>query len=467
MAKQVGIDIGNYVFDATAKTITFSGINLTDIKQIKPIVNGTTGEVIFNPAEANKFGYFAGNVLTLEFNTAENGDDTDELYIFVNAKASLFHANNNSSTTPLGSGSTFTGTGDLVEEPDVMVVCKTDNTGTLFFDFSPDGVNWDSTFPVNGFKIKSGINEFHTAVKGQRYFRVRLVNDTGAQSYLRLYTYYGNFRQGNLPINQVISDDADAIVVRTVNSELDLAFGRFSGMIEDNKFGYIENLANTIVRGTPSTWVDVWSYGGQRTSPTTSFTPYMASDDVADVDIDFTWVYLDENGDRQTVTVSTDGADGRTPVSLGVTATEVIRGYNNDSTQQVGNVSVMTESDFSSGVPQTQSKVLANILAEDNQTQLCADRVPANKQRRITNISLSILRDTGAETSVQAVFQTRKQGKLWRTRRPIFVSNSAPYNKKQAGLILEAGEDYRVRIRDVSDSSTWVEADVDYQDVDI
>jgi hypothetical protein len=74
---------------------------------------------------------------------------------------------------------------------DVMVSCTTDNPGTLFFDFSVDGSNVN-TFPVCGFQIASTVHEFHTAVKGSRYFRARLVNDTGAQSYLRLTTYFGN-----------------------------------------------------------------------------------------------------------------------------------------------------------------------------------------------------------------------------------------------------------------------------------
>ena len=73
----------------------------------------------------------------------------------------------NTSTTALGSAETFTGTGELFYDPDVMVSCQTDNDGTLYFDFSVDGTNW-STFPVNGFAVASGTHEFHTAVKGPR-----------------------------------------------------------------------------------------------------------------------------------------------------------------------------------------------------------------------------------------------------------------------------------------------------------
>lgn len=121
----------------------------------------------------------------------------------------------NNSTTPLAANATFTGTGELNHLSDVMVSCQTDGGGTLYFDFSVNNTNW-TTFPTNGFTVASGIHEFHTAVKGGRYFRVRLVNGNAEQTYLRLNTYYGQFRHGNAPLNQSIGADSDAIVTRSV-----------------------------------------------------------------------------------------------------------------------------------------------------------------------------------------------------------------------------------------------------------
>lgn len=80
---QIGVDIGSYVFDASAKTITFSGVTINTIEQIKPIVNGTKGIVIFNPAVIGSFGTLSTNVLTLEYDTTLQ-DDTDSLYVCVN-----------------------------------------------------------------------------------------------------------------------------------------------------------------------------------------------------------------------------------------------------------------------------------------------------------------------------------------------------------------------------------------------
>ena len=122
----------------------------------------------------------------------------------------------NTSIALLPSGSTFTGTAELNTHPDVMVSCHTDKAGTLYFDFSNNGTDWN-TFPTAGFAVSANIHEFHTAVKGARYFRVRLVNDTAdTQGFLRLYTYFGVFRHGNLPLNQSVGADADATIVRSV-----------------------------------------------------------------------------------------------------------------------------------------------------------------------------------------------------------------------------------------------------------
>ena len=58
--------------------------------------------------------------------------------------------------------STVTGTAELNAQPDVMVSCLSDKSGTLYFDYSNDGTNWD-TYPVLGFQISSGLHEFHSA----------------------------------------------------------------------------------------------------------------------------------------------------------------------------------------------------------------------------------------------------------------------------------------------------------------
>lgn len=374
----------------------------------------------------------------------------------------------NSSTTPVLAGQTFTGTGELSMLPDVMISCYTDQPGVLYFDFSTDGTNWDSVFPVNGFDVAAGIHEFHTAVKGPRYFRVRLYNSSASdQTILRLSTYYGPFRPSNAPLTQTIATDTDAVIVRAIDTSLDLAFGSFSGMSEGNKFGYTADVGSSITLTDTGTWEDVWTYGGKRTSPTSSFTPYMASSDSADTDISVTWTYLDADGIEQTVTVNTDASDGQTPVSLGVTATEVYRGRISDSAAIAGAIGVATTNSFTAGVPTNQNEVLANINPNDRQTQVLAGRVPANKQRRVKYIHLSMLRDSGLAGSVIASFDTRLTGEDWISKRLILITNADPKSRYVSGLILPPSTDFRIRIRDVSSNGTYIEGSIDFDDLQV
>lgn len=125
-----------------------------------------------------------------------------------------------------------------------MCSCYADVSGTLYFDFSVNGTDW-RTFPSAGFKVSGGIHEFHTAVKGPRYFRVRFVNDATAQTTLQLYTYYGTFRQGNTPLNQTIGRDHDAVISRNTVAQDEITEGRRSGVNQWNKFGYRSNLQSS------------------------------------------------------------------------------------------------------------------------------------------------------------------------------------------------------------------------------
>lgn len=112
-------------------------------------------------------------------------------------------------------GNTYTGQWELNDYAYSGVNLQVDEAGTLFFDFSQDGVNF-SSYPVAGFTVVSGINEVHTAWKGGRYFRVRFVG-SGGRSYFRLKTFYTNSALPlSAPLNQSIGSDQDATVTRAV-----------------------------------------------------------------------------------------------------------------------------------------------------------------------------------------------------------------------------------------------------------
>lgn len=157
--------------------------------------------------------------------------------------ASGVASSTNSTTTPLAAGATFYGGPDNGGEQNdfdhVGVMAKMDSDATLFFQFSSDGVNWDSTFPTGGFKISSGIPEFHTAVKLGRYFRLRIANNDTPQTSMRTTTFYGNnFVPSAAPLNQALGIDHDAIMVRSTLSQDEIRIGRRSGVVGWTKFGH-------------------------------------------------------------------------------------------------------------------------------------------------------------------------------------------------------------------------------------
>ena len=63
------ITSANYTFNATLKTITFTGIVGLSLEAISLITNVITGTVIYQFQKIGKRGTFSGNVLTLEFDT--------------------------------------------------------------------------------------------------------------------------------------------------------------------------------------------------------------------------------------------------------------------------------------------------------------------------------------------------------------------------------------------------------------
>lgn len=72
--------IDNYVFDKTAKTITFTDYTSIKLSRIVVITNVNTNVMIYNFAGAGKGGTVTGNVLTLDVDTSSMSN-TDELQI--------------------------------------------------------------------------------------------------------------------------------------------------------------------------------------------------------------------------------------------------------------------------------------------------------------------------------------------------------------------------------------------------
>jgi len=229
----------------------------------------------------------------------------------------------NTTTDPLASGETYVGAWDTC--PDGMTVSMlTDQPGTLYFDFSNDAVNSDSTFPVQGFSVAANIHEYHNAKANGRYVRVRFVNDDdGDQTFFRLYTYFGPYANGNAALNQSVGLDSDATLSRPTDFQDEVRRGLRLGVEGWNKFGYRDSL-------TDGTEQIIWAASPNTpTILTTASTFTIAYDGTGGGSTDgagttgatqLTFYYIDADGNPAIAahTLGTDGSDVTSFSGLGI-----------------------------------------------------------------------------------------------------------------------------------------------------
>jgi hypothetical protein len=200
------------------------------------------------------------------------------------------------------SGDTYTGQSELALYNYVGINLQTDEDGTLTILFSQDGVNF-SQYPTQEFTVTSGINEVHGAWKGNgRYIKVRFTGD-GGRTYFRLQTMYSQEPIIlTAPLNQPLSTDQDASVVRAVsigqdpnNSYTNAREGGYSNAVTSNTplgsegvfdSGIIDvegftQLWTEISSDVDGTLVGTWYDDATGTNAIRSFTaPYIAIDNL-------------------------------------------------------------------------------------------------------------------------------------------------------------------------------------------
>ena len=271
----------------------------------------------------------------------------------------------NSTSTLLAAGATFTGTAELNEYPDVMITVNTDQNGTLTFEFSPDGTNWDNSLTFD--YATDRINPPHILVKGGRYFRAKFENtSTSAQTFLRLQTSYGLFQKPTSPINGTLAETYDAIVTRPTDYKLEVASGKRQGSELWNKFGY----NNDVDTGTEI----LASFGGTFNPLTTATTINIVSTSANDTSggTGCNSIFLngiDANRNIQTELVTLNGTTTVTTVStwLGINRVSMVlcgSGQVND-----GDINLTAV---------TGGSAMAQMPANGGVTQQCIFHVPAN-----------------------------------------------------------------------------------------
>jgi len=192
--------------------------------------------------------------------------------------------------------------------PSVVVAAMTDQDGTITVQFSPDGVNQDST--LTRYYRTSQIEAPHRFTVTRQFFRVTFTNTSASsQTYLRLQTLLGTRADLNAPMDSTLAQDFDATAVRPSNYNHEVALGQRQGKGTWNKFGF-----NAAISTTTEV---IASWGGAFFPMTTARTLSIVSTDANDITSTGTGarnvvVYgIDANREAQTVVVQMDGT---TPV---------------------------------------------------------------------------------------------------------------------------------------------------------
>lgn len=318
-----------------------------------------------------------------------------------------------STSRALGANEEFPGGWeDVSAYGSVTAAWKSDQAGTGYMEFSPDGQNADSSIP---FPYSAGLNEVHRLTVTRQYFRLRIVNGSTPQTYLRAQCIFGAQPSLTSALNSAIQLDADAIVVRTLDTEALLAAGYIQGITVVNKFG------RNLDVDTATVPEDIWGGGGVYTGfPDSALeTISVSSDSASDTSngtgartVRLTGLDTDYNIVSADVTLN-----GITPVAT----TQTFRRVHTAQVLTAGsggvNVGIITFNHTT-----TTANVFLQMMPGRNQTNNSAYTIPAGKTGFIRRIFASTL-STSAGAADCAVW-TRSFGGVYRQRRPFSVSNT-------------------------------------------
>lgn len=354
----------------------------------------------------------------------------------------------NSSTTPLNTLDTFTGTGtDVIAYASVVVAVKTDQDGTLYIEFSPDNTNWDSSL---SFSITASVNEVHRIVITRRYFRARFTNTSASnQTYFRLQSLGGSQTNLTSPLKSSIQQDADAITARIVDPEIAISEGLFSGYSVINKFGRNSDVDTATV---PE---DIWNGGGAYAGfPVTAPEQFeVFSSSASDKGV-LTFTYLPTSTSTAYLTAQVT-LNGTTPVATGVTGYRMHTAQYNTGASTTFNVGTITLRHIT-----TKANIFCVMPIGRSQTNVAAYTIPFGYTGYIKRIFCRVI---GATTgTVDGALWIRSSGMSPRLRRPFTAATADAFSEMPyGGLPVSAQSDIMVRISSASANNLDVIAGYD------
>lgn len=342
----------------------------------------------------------------------------------------------NSSDIPLSAGASFTGSSaGTLDYAGVVCSAKTDQNGTMYVDFSTDGVNWDNTLT---FSVKANIHSENRLTTSKKYFRSRFTNTaSSAQTYFRLQCLLGNFTLLANALNANTAQDADAIVTKSIPAEILMAESKMSGYAIVNKFGTNQDV------DTGSVPEDVWELGGEYTGWATAAEKIEvfssdANDTAAGTGARTVRVTgLDANYNIIAETITLNGITGVQ------TTNNFIRAHT-ASTISAGSGGVNAGT-ITFRQATTTANIFLSMIAGRNQTNCSCYTVPASKTAYMRKLQSAV--STNLAASLEGNIWTRSFGGVFRSRRPFFIGNAVPLiDEIFGGLVFTEKSDIIIRI---------------------
>jgi len=353
----------------------------------------------------------------------------------------------NSSRTPLSADATFTGEWTYCAHHNtVMAACKADVAGTLYMEFGSTGSGAaESTLT---YTIPAGINQVHRLAVTRPYYRVKYTNGSTGQTTFDLQTMFGDFGILSAPLNLSLNQYSDAITVRAVSSEIDIAAGRFGGFQYFDKFG-----TNPDIDSGPE---DIWEGGGLYTgfptdqARTLEIFSSSTNDDEGGTGAEKIIVFgLDSNWEEAQEEFTLDGTSTVTSTSTWWRVNRAIVTQSNNganTTFNDGNITIRHA---------TTGNVLVFLTAGYNQTRQLVYTVPAGKTLYATQAFVSILKSNNSVGRMLLWY--RPFGGTPRLVREFSVSNSDSFNVTiPGGVPLTEKTDVSLRCQSVTSTNTEI-----------
>ena len=376
----------------------------------------------------------------------------------------------NTSTTPLGAGATFTGVWeDCLNYQEVNVSIATDQdsaTNGLVFQWSADGSTVGDT---DTYSVYANAGTNYTPNPAFRY--VRIVYTNGAtpqgsfsiQTILRRSATGGSFHR----IDSTLKDDSDGrlrIVVpklrtaqdnyisqtATNNGNAKMSLEEYNGSIATgglpvtdfftevakgnvtdkhafivNKFGAAPDF------DTGDGEVTMWDGAEDNTAWENMVYDYSAtadidsisSDNSGDTGITMELQGLDTNGDLVVQNATLDATDAQTRVAITTPLRRIFRAKNVSSTDLTGHVAVYPNTALTAGIPTDKSKIRALVHPENNQTEMCIYTVPTGYSAYLYRFYVDT---AGASRTAEYLVKVRARpsGQVWQLKQKGVMSDS-------------------------------------------